>query len=215
MADHFEAEQRFRQETLAFMRQCLSPVPEDDSDVRNLKIPARAQGQMPEVGDSGSSTSSSTAADASSGSSHASMGTSTEDPSPRNSTSEPAASGGKSRRNTFRELASTIASYFRPRKDSAIEMREPEPITKKNEGVIANIGPRSPLILSFKTIADGVCPRFSAYEHRTFLLECEKFVNATEREQELRIRGVLPSLEEYAAMRIDTGAVAMCLALHE
>lgn len=95
-------------------------------------------------------------------------------------------------------------------------MGHPEPIAEETaEATVTTDPSRSPLILSFKTIADGVCPHLSPYEHRIFLEECEKFVNATEREQKLRVRGVLPSLEEYMAMRLDTGAVAMCLALHE
>lgn len=88
-------------------------------------------------------------------------------------------------------------------------------VEESNEETETTGPPRSPLILSFETVADGVCPHFSPYEHRVFLQECEKFVNATEREQRLRVKGVLPSLEEYIAMRMDTGAVAMCLALHE
>lgn len=94
-------------------------------------------------------------------------------------------------------------------------MTESKAMVEKSEEAATSAPSRSPLISSFRTITEGICPHFSAWEHRVFLQECERFVNATEREQELRVRGVLPSLEEYISMRLDTGAVAMCLALHE
>lgn len=273
MADHFEAEQRFRQDTLDFMRQCLSPVPVEREEIEESgKLPIENETaleiQSSKAEDSQPSTPTSTEMGTSSDASTPLTEVSSADPSPRSSTTSPKSTPpfkrGHSRgssltkittffvqpvrrptsspsspvaepeeevrvvhaapsvktlrtlRTSFREFASTIANYFRPRKDSAVDVDEPEATMATQEGdKVAILTPRSPLILSFKTIADGVCPHFSPHQHHRFLQECEKFVNATEREQALRVRGVLPELEEYVAMRIDTGAVGMCLALHE
>lgn len=274
MADHFDAEQRFRQDTLAFIRQCLSPVPLEGSTIEESdnrvsdKENSEAEGSI-------SSTSGSAAADDSSSSSADSVAKSTENPSPRPSTTIPqitkrnskeaasftkfvSASMGhirdsstvpqaagdaigtvpglkaelrvgpqpkgqgssvKSRRMTIKGLANSIAKHFRTRADSAVHMSgggESSPAEAANkEMVAAVVVPRSPLILSFKTIAERICPDLSPHEHRRFLLECEKFIAATEQEQKLRVRGVLPDVEEYIAMRMDTGGVAICLAMHE
>lgn len=287
MADHYDAEQRFRQDTLAFIRQCFYPIPLDDVELTVSNENLAKSGQVtPGSGNARSSTSSSPAAEASSNSSSPSIGTSTEDPSlrlltatpnmtklskrghnraasltkaeftlvkqarrlsaslqaagttstdnpeaPRHDNAKsqpegvpppaehlPTACGGSSHRMCVKNLASTIAKYFRPRKDSAVEISGPELIleeTRIKEEAAAGGSSRSPLILSFKAIADRVCPQLSPHEHQRFLQECEKFIAATEHEQKLRVRGVLPGVEEYIAMRMDTGGVAICVAMHE
>jgi len=199
MAGHLDAERRFRQDTLEFMRECLSPVPVEVSESNEL-------GERP-IGSGEVMTSESLlpapAVASSDVSPSPSEGTDTESLSPRS-------------------YATTTDMTLSPEPDLTRKMSVAMSSSKSSQSteetandVSPNRLPRSPLISSFKTVAEGICPYLSPYEHRIVLEECEKFVNATGIEQTLRVKGVLSSLEEYIAMRMDTGAVALCLALHE
>ncbi|KAI9705375.1 MAG: hypothetical protein M1820_005205 [Bogoriella megaspora] len=78
-----------------------------------------------------------------------------------------------------------------------------------------NSAPRNLIVRSFRDIADGLCAFYNLKQRRRFLEEISRFMEMSQREQEFKLSGTLPSLAEYWEFRLGTSAVYVGLAAME
>lgn len=74
---------------------------------------------------------------------------------------------------------------------------------------------RNPIVSSFQEIGDALCVAYSEEQRQRFYTEIVYFMRMSRIEQNIRLAGRLPSLEEYWKFRMGTSAVAIGVAAGE
>ncbi|MCJ1436765.1 hypothetical protein MMC27_006147 [Xylographa pallens] len=78
-----------------------------------------------------------------------------------------------------------------------------------------SVKPSSPIIRGFEVIGKALRSAYDVEHRERFSQEMKVFVEMSEREQRVRLNGVLPSVEEFWGYRLGSSAVGVCLAALE
>lgn len=77
-----------------------------------------------------------------------------------------------------------------------------------------NIGPTNATIIAFESIGMAIRDAYSYEQRLRFMDECNDFLEMSQREQVIRLRGV-PTMEEFWSYRLGSSAVYVTLAVNE
>jgi hypothetical protein len=81
--------------------------------------------------------------------------------------------------------------------------------------ICAPLDIENPIILSFKPIGEGIKTEYNLNQKMKFYEEMRFFMEMSEREQRIRLAGVIPGLEDFWEYRLGSSAVTVCLAVNE
>ncbi|TAQ83097.1 hypothetical protein B7494_g8579 [Chlorociboria aeruginascens] len=76
-------------------------------------------------------------------------------------------------------------------------------------------GQGHPIVQSFRDIGDALCGAYDAAQRERFFAEISMFMRMSKREQDIRLQGKLPSLDQYWEFRMGTSAVYIGVSMGE